>query len=1004
MKYLKSILILIVFTFFNFSYSQTGPGGVGSNDGSSNLVLWLNADDITGTNGSTITNWTDSSGNNYDFTVGNGATFNTATVNGYPAFNFDGTNDYFERAFTSNITPAEFTIFSSTNVNSSTSYKAVISNRDDPSGSETRGFILYSIPNNNNWQFWTGRTNNPWQSTTGGTSTAGNWAGQTLQYTTAATNNKTLYINGSLDATSTHTMASNTVRPIRIGAGRNEITPNYYFNGDIGEVIMYDTDINAAQRIIVDNYLSAKYNYSLAANDLYTQDNPANGNFDHDVAGIGQVASGIRHRNSQGTGIVRISNPSALSDGDYLFWGEETKDPTYNFYTNTTNYYEQLNSKWRVSKINDLGTVRVRFFLHSIDLTDKPSCQPLQLVVDNDSNFSSPTVYNLTINSSETRATVSNVTFNDGDYFTLRYLDQIVWDGTNFFNGSGTENAPGNTDSCLKFTIKSGAAGILNNNANVREIEIETGGTISVSSGISISVENQVVINGVMNLLGEAQLIQNHSTTTSNSGSGYLSVNQQGSSNLHNYNYWSSPVNNGGSWQIGDLEDANGVINFNNALNANANTTPITLSSRWLYSFNGLSNTYSQWNSLSDTSNLLPGIGYTMKGSGTASPEQEYIFKGIPNDGNYSYPAIANNDFLVGNPYPSALNADQFINDNSTVIDGTLYFWEHFTSNSSHYLADYEGGYATYNLMMPTPAVADNSGLTSGDGYTSKAAPTSNIPIGQGFFVTIANSGNLVFNNQQRIFARESLSEAIFYKSSLKNKITASSISKDKRSKIWFSFKEPKNITKIIGLGYDTKASMLYDSGYDAKAYDDLRNDINWILGENKLVVQALPKINIDDELPLSIKVTDPGIYKFSIDKMQYIPDTMNVFLKDNHKNIYYNLRQDEAQVLLDNVGNHAEFSIVFKEDTILNTAEFSNDNFFTTYNAETKLLELHNIDNLINIETLSIYSVLGQKIMHLNSLETNTINISNLSNGIYILKVNTKSHENSISYKFSKY
>jgi hypothetical protein len=36
------------------------------------------------------------------------------------------------------------------------------------------------------------------------------------------------------------------------------------------------------------------------------------------------------------------------------------------------------------------------------------------------------------------------------------------------------------------------------------------------------------------------------------------------------------------------------------------------------------------------------------------------------------------------NPYPSALDAIAFINDNSNSIDGTLYFWEHYTTNNTH--------------------------------------------------------------------------------------------------------------------------------------------------------------------------------------------------------------------------------------------------------------------------------------------------------------------------------
>ena len=125
-----------------FGYSQTGPGGIGLNDGSSNLVLWLDANTETGTSGSLITTWNDRSGYGNHFTAGNGAIFQLASQNGYSTFNFNGTSHYFQRGFTAALTPASFSIFSATNVTSSNRYKAVISNRDDPAGSATAGFIL----------------------------------------------------------------------------------------------------------------------------------------------------------------------------------------------------------------------------------------------------------------------------------------------------------------------------------------------------------------------------------------------------------------------------------------------------------------------------------------------------------------------------------------------------------------------------------------------------------------------------------------------------------------------------------------------------------------------------------------------------------------------------------------------------------------------------------------------------------------------------------------------
>ncbi|WP_346882053.1 T9SS type A sorting domain-containing protein [uncultured Algibacter sp.] len=1014
----KSFLITACtsFLFLVNSYSQTGPGGVAQTNGSSRLFLWLKSDvgvyENTGTDlaetGDPVNQWNDISG--YDrhilqTTIGERPTYTTGVLNGEPVLRF-ATND--------NLGPLSFNGFSNDYSIFIVSYTS----------GNTQDFLSFSFPGGpgslhgillEGTSF--GRLRflhrNPTGVSGGNSITAGSTrsttTSQILSFTrgrlAGSSGNHQFWINGA-DNQSIVASDVNFTGSGNLLLGKLSPTqPQRYLNGDMAEVIVIGKEVKLAERIIIENYLSAKFNISLGANDLYTQDNTANGDFDHHVAGIGQASDGTNHTRSRGTGTVRIDNASSLSNNDFLIWGEETKTPTYDFSTNTTNYTEQLNSTWRVSKINDLGTVRVRFILDNYDLTGKQACQPLQLVVDNDSDFSSPTnIYDLTFNGAETRATADNVVFNDGDYFTLRYVDEIVWDGTTYFNGSGVANAPDNTDSCLKLTVKPGATGILTADAHVREVEVETGAILNVSDGILLETENQVDINGVIDLLGEAQLIQNHNLITSNSGTGFLIKRQQGVGNLFNYNYWSAPVNNGGFWQIANLEDVNGVVNFTPALDANPATAPITLSSEWLYTYNDISNTYALWQQINNTTNLSPGIGYTMKGSGAAGL-QEYIFRGTPNDGNYSYSVNAGDDFLVGNPYPSALSANQFINDNLLVIDGSLRFWEQFATNNSHILREYEGGYAVYNLMMPLPAVADASGLTSGNGTTSNAAPTPNVPVGQGFFVTIDNSGSLVFNNQQRAFARESLNESIFYKTSNKLK-KVSNI--DSRTKIWFSFVEPGNRKKIIGLGYDEdNATYNYDNGYDSKVSesDILRNDLHWVLDDKKLAIQALPSINIEDELPLTMEITDSGIYKFGIDKSSNLPDNINIYLKDKTTGLNHNLiTLDEAEVFINTNDDKQRFSIVFKAENVLDVDDINKTNFKLAYNNQSKDVLLYGIEDLNKIQSISIHNMLGQNMLDLKSIKSKTINVSNISNGTYIVKVNLKNNTTLKPYKFVKY
>src|SRR5262245_37825604 len=125
--------LLTLFLFFSISiFGQNGPGGVGTRNGASSLVLWLDANSVTGANGASITNWPDLSGYGYNFNAGNGATLTKPATNGKAALTFNGTSDYFERGYTANLSPASYTIFTVSNVNNTGIHKALISNRNDP--------------------------------------------------------------------------------------------------------------------------------------------------------------------------------------------------------------------------------------------------------------------------------------------------------------------------------------------------------------------------------------------------------------------------------------------------------------------------------------------------------------------------------------------------------------------------------------------------------------------------------------------------------------------------------------------------------------------------------------------------------------------------------------------------------------------------------------------------------------------------------------------------------
>jgi hypothetical protein len=76
----------------------------------------------------------------------------------------------------------------------------------------------------------------------------------------------------------------------------------------------------------------------------------------------------------------------------------------------------------------------------------------------------------------------------------------------------------------------------------------------------------------------------------------------------------------------------------------------------------------------------------------------------------------ANQLLLAGNPYPSALDSNAFIQDNLSVVGSNtsdakwrFYIWEHYSTNNTHILRDYQEGmqYATTGGIAPSSANVD---------------------------------------------------------------------------------------------------------------------------------------------------------------------------------------------------------------------------------------------------------------------------------------------------------
>ncbi|TRO64046.1 LamG-like jellyroll fold domain-containing protein [Christiangramia sabulilitoris] len=577
--------------------------------------------------------------------------------------------------------------------------------------------------------------------------------------------------------------------------------------------------------------------------------------------------------------------------------------------------------------------------------------------------------------------------------------------------------------------------------------ELLIDGNVEDESGQGLTVTHYLRLDGSINLEGNSQLIQTEGSILEEASSGYIDIDQQGTANSFNYNYWSSPVSttgnpNNSGYTIEDIlldgsdPDAPATIDFNNQYHwADGNYTGnARISTYWLYNFgdpeddfNGEADDYFSWSQFDQTESLPPGIGYTMKGTRGYVPistRQNYTFRGKPHNGDISVSVGVDQNLLTGNPYPSAIDALQFINENISDFNGALYFWDHFGKEDSHYLEEYVGGYAVYNLSGGISSASSvDSRINNNEDSSQKDPPGQFIPVGQAFFINtkgVDNPITITYKNKYRAFILESEKDnngndlSQFHSQEKDNpKADQDKANLDERYKIRLKFESPKGYHRQILVTADENATGGFDLGYDAPLIENNVEDMYWMISDTEFVIQAVPDFEPERVLPLGIKVAEAGEFTIRVDETENLKSSFEIFLKDNSNDEYYKISEEDFTTTIEETGSFNDrFEVVFRnknsvEETEENESEEPEkenpvqpenpdlepkDEFLSLdYYKDTDEISLENPD-LLNIERVEIYSVSGQRIMSFENIPSEQVVRlrirQQLSAAVYIVKL----------------
>ena len=464
-------------------------------------------------------------------------------------------------------------------------------------------------------------------------------------------------------------------------------------------------------------------------------------------------------------------------------------------------------------------------------------------------------------------------------------------------------------------------------------------GTVVISSGDNITLEGALTVSsGSFTLENNANLIQN--TDVANSGN--IIVNRNTAALMRqDYVMWSAPV-------AGQQLQA---------------FSPQTLSNRF-YAFDGSLGSAGQYVATAATGSFSSGTGYLirMPNNHPATPTiWSGTFTGVPNNGPVTFNSLnANQYYSIGNPYPSTIDADEFINDNS--LTDPLYFWRK-TNNAA------TSSYATYTLA---------GGVSNSGGDPLGLIPNGFIQVGQGFIARVPTGGSsLAFTNTMRLGNNGDQFLRMQFE----------------RHRYWLNLTDDTGYFGQMMVAYMTGATNGYDPAIDGLFFGDSQTALTTIVDNQEYVIQgrALP-FETTDTVILGFKSELGGNYTIALNNFDGLFDTQSqdIYLKDNLTNTRTNLKvapylfTTEAGVFND------RFEVVYENFLGVEQPDSGNNIVVYKQNQEVVINS-----GAINMSTVQLYDIRGRLLVEKNNLSGSEVrmNVGNI-NQVLIVKITTSTGE----------
>lgn len=213
-------------------------------------------------------------------------------------------------------------------------------------------------------------------------------------------------------------------------------------------------------------------------------------------------------------------------------------------------------------------------------------------------------------------------------------------------------------------------------------------------------------------------------------------------------------------------------------------------------------------------------------------------------------------------------------------------------------------------------------------------------------------------------------------------------------------FTMPNGYVRHLLLGFtpDNAATDGVDYGYDALNMDNYPDDLNWVINNQRYVIQGVGAFDDSKQYPLGMFLSNAGNIEIALDRLENFNNPIDVFLYDAVNNTHTLLNEVDFQDTLSEGTYLDRFFITFKNNqtpdfsanqVLLSVNDNQKDAISITYLRNTKELHCQSNQNITHIE---IYNILGKRMGYFQNINSQKVRLPlNISKERYgIVKIHT--------------